>query len=152
MTAVAARAGISQAYVFKLFPTKEQLFIAAVERCYEKIEATFRASAATAGSEEPETVLDAIGLGYARLIVDRDILMLQVHAQSAADLPAIRDAVRAGIARSVRVARELTGAGEAAIQNFIAFGQLCHLVTTLGLDGLDTDWARIVSRGIRHFD
>ncbi len=31
---VARRAGISQPYLFRLFPTKKALFVALVERCY----------------------------------------------------------------------------------------------------------------------
>ena len=33
-TDVAKGAGISQAYLFRLFPTKEELFVACVERTY----------------------------------------------------------------------------------------------------------------------
>ena len=35
---VAHRAGISQPYLFRLFPTKKALFLALVERCFRRIE------------------------------------------------------------------------------------------------------------------
>ena len=38
---VARRAGISQPYLFRLFPTKKALFLALVERCYRRVEDTF---------------------------------------------------------------------------------------------------------------
>ena len=37
ITAVASHAGISSAYVFKLFPSKDGLFAAALDRCFEII-------------------------------------------------------------------------------------------------------------------
>ena len=33
---------------------------------------------------------------------------------------------------------------------FLAYGQLCHLITTLDIDGDDGDWAAILTAGIRH--
>ena len=35
---VARRAGISQPYLFRLFPTKKALFLALVERCFRRVE------------------------------------------------------------------------------------------------------------------
>ena len=152
VTEVAARAGISQAYVFKLFPTKEELFLSAITRCYQRIEDAMEQAAQQAVSSEPNAVLDAIGEGYARLITDRDMLMLQVHAQAATDIPAIREAVKAGMARIVRFAASRSGADASAVQRFIAYGQLCHLVVTLGIVDLEDDWARTLTEGLRHFD
>ena len=42
---VARRAGISQPYLFRLFPTKKALFLALVERCFRRIEGAFTAAA-----------------------------------------------------------------------------------------------------------
>lgn len=150
VTAVAARAGISQAYVFKLFPTKEELFIAAVERCFTRIEETLENSAQTVSSGDADAMLYAMGDGYASLIADRSILMIQVHAQSASDVPAIRATMRGGLKRIVTYVKQRTGASDEAVQRFIAFGQLCHLITTTDIDELGEDWARLVARGIRH--
>jgi len=151
VTEVAAQAGISQAYVFKLFPTKEGLFVAAIERCYQRIKESMLAAAGAATDRSPEGILDAIGEAYARLIVDRNLLMLQVQAQAATDIPSVREAVRTGVAGSVHLAREHSGAAEADIQKFIAWGQLCHLVVTLGIADLNTDWAAVLTRGLRHY-
>ena len=150
VTAVAARAGISQAYVFKLFPTKEELFVAAVQRCFDRIEETLENSARTISNGSGDDILYAMGDGYAGLIADRSILMIQVHAQSASDVPAIRAAVRGGLQRIVTYVKQRSGASDEAVQRFIAFGQLCHLITTTDIDELGEDWARIVARGIRH--
>ena len=151
VTEVAAKAGISQAYVFKLFPTKEQLFLAAIARCYERIEATMAAAADAAPDRSPGGVLDAMGDAYARLIADRDLLMLQVHAQGATDMPSVRDAVRDGMARVLRLARQKSGADAHALQKFIAWGQLCHLAVTLDIVDAEDDWAKVLTAGLRHY-
>lgn len=148
VTAVADLAGISQAYVFKLFPTKEALFVAAVDRCYATILTTLRDSAPRGAS--PDVALSVLADAYARLISDRTILMLQVHAQSASDVPAIRAALRRGMAAIVRETKDLSGASDDAVQRFIAFGQLCHLITTTDSFSFPEDWARLLARNIRH--
>lgn len=150
VTEVAERAGISQAYVFKLFPTKEALFLAAIDRCTERIEETMVAAAERVKGQSPEVVLDAVGDAYARLIADKDLLMLQMHARAASDIPAVRDVVRDSMARIVRFAKS-TGADDAAVQKFIAWGQLCQLVVTLDIVDLDEDWAKVLSAGLRHY-
>ncbi len=151
IAAVAADADISPAYVFKLFPGKESLFVAALDRCFELVEQALDRGTRTVAGGTPDEILDAMGLAYAELIADRSLLMLQVHAQSASDVPEIRDALRRGLARVTRFATARSGADEAAVQRFIAYGQLCHLVVTLDLDAVPDAWAASITRGIRHF-
>lgn len=149
---VAAEAGISSAYVFKLFPSKEQLFVGALESCFERVLEALGRGAETTTDHTPDGVLDAMGGSYAELIADRTLLMLQVHAQSAADVPEIGTALRRGYASITEFASSRSGATEVAVQRFIAFGQLCHLVVTLGLDDAAEPWARTLAAGIRHPD
>ncbi|WP_332687765.1 TetR/AcrR family transcriptional regulator [Devosia sp.] len=151
VAAVAAKAGISQAYVFKLYPTKEVLFVAAMERCYEIILETLASAADAATDPSPEGILEAMGEAYARLIVDRDILMIQVHAQSAADIPAVKAVVRRGLAKFVRLAKSRSSASDTAVQSFIAYGQLCHLIVTTDLTELTDDWAQTLWKGMSHY-
>ena len=42
---IARRAGISQPYLFRLFRTKKELFLAAVERCFSETRDTFEQAA-----------------------------------------------------------------------------------------------------------
>ncbi|WP_262391453.1 hypothetical protein [Nocardiopsis sp. CNR-923] len=91
-----------------------------------------------------------MGDSYADLIADRDLLMLQVHAQSASEVPEIREAMRGGYARIVTLAHELSGGTRDQVQYFMAMGLLCHLITALDLDSLDTPWARTLTTGMRH--
>ncbi|WP_431971994.1 TetR/AcrR family transcriptional regulator [Nocardia sp. bgisy134] len=150
ISAVATKAGISQAYVFKLFPGKTTLFVAALDRCFELVEKALSAGAARAEGVSPEQILHEMGGAYAELIGDKNLLMLQVHAQSAADIPEVADAMRRGLARTTRFAKQRSDATDEQVQRFMAYGQLCHLITTLGLDGDTSDWAALLTAGIRH--
>jgi AcrR family transcriptional regulator len=150
ISAVAEHARISTAYVFKLFPGKETLFVAALDRCFDRIEEALELGAAASAGPSPAEILYAMGDAYADLIADRSLLMLQVHAQSAASVPEIGAALRRGLARVTRFAKTRSGAPDDDVQRFIAFGQLCHLIVTTGIDGDSSDWARIVTAGIRH--
>lgn len=147
---VARDARISPAYVFKLFPSKESLFVAALERCFEQIVETISAGADGSVDQSPDGVLDSMGIAYAELIADRTLLMLQVHAQSATDIVEVRQALRSGLAAVTRFAKTRSGASDDAIQRFIAYGQLCHLIVTAGIDDVPDEWAIILSHGIRH--
>src|ERR687885_2722189 len=60
---IARRAGISQPYLFRLFGTKKDLFVASVEGCFAETLAMFREAAKGKRGEE---ALDAIGEAYLR--------------------------------------------------------------------------------------
>lgn len=147
---VARDSSISPAYVFKLFPSKEKLFVAALDGCFDLILEALEAGADASADQSPEGVLDAMGGAYAELIGDRTLLMLQVHAQSVAEIPEIGDSLRAGLARLTRFVKTRSGADDDAVQRFVAYGQLCHLIVTTGLESLPDEWAGILSHGIRH--
>lgn len=149
---IAAEAGISPAYVFRLFAGKLGLFVAAVDHCYARVADALTEGAERAAGGSPDEVLAAMGDAYAELIADRELLMLQVHAQSACEVPEVRATVRRGIGTLVTVARDLSGAPEEAVQRFVAYGQLCHLIVTGDLDAVDEAWARTLTTGMRHVD
>ncbi|MEV6767836.1 TetR/AcrR family transcriptional regulator [Nocardia sp. NPDC051030] len=147
---VAAAAGISSAYVFKLFPSKVELFVGALDRCFELVERSLATGAARVPDGDPEQILHEMGGAYAELIADNRLLMLQVHALSATDVADIADAVRRGLQRVTDYAKTRSGGTDAQVQHFMAWGQLCHLITTLGLDEHTGSWAAILTAGIRH--
>jgi len=150
---VGRAAGISSAYAFKLFPSKSELFAAALTRGFERIDEVLRSAAAVVQDQEPRAILDAMGDAYADLIRDRSLLLLQVHGMSASrDDEEIRAALRGGIVRIVRTVSTCSGADDAAVQSFIAFGQLCHLIVTADITPTDGKWAEVLTRGIRHPD
>src|SRR5260221_13575640 len=67
---VAHRAGISQPYLFRLFPTKKALFLALAERSFQREAEAFTAAAA---DRVGEVALDAVGPAYAGLVGDRGV-------------------------------------------------------------------------------
>src|ERR671939_1937187 len=78
---IARRAGISQPYVFRLFGTKKELFIAVVNRCFrETLEMFQRAAEGLRG----EAAQKAMGLAYVeRLQTDQVRLRAQMQAYAA---------------------------------------------------------------------
>src|SRR5919109_4652652 len=70
---IAKKAGISHAYLFRLFPTKTDLFLAATTRCFEKTLETFQRAAE--GTEPGEERLMAMGAAYVELLQDRRLLL-----------------------------------------------------------------------------
>lgn len=147
---VAANAGISPAYVSKLFSSKAKLFAAALGECYQRILLALEQGAESATDESPSSLLSSMGGAYANLIADRDLLMLQVHAQAAMEAEEIAAAVRQGVRDVTTYAAARTRADTREIQQFMAFGQLCHLLTNLAAFEVDEEWASILTEGIRH--
>ena len=149
---VAREAKISPAYVFKLYPRKEALFVAALEACFDQIVEALAEGADASASSLPNDVLGAMGDAYAALIRDRTLLLLQVHAQSVADIPEIGDALRTGLAKVTAFAMERSAGSDDDVQRFMAYGQLCHLIVTARIDEIPATWAQTLSHGIRHPD
>ena len=150
IAAVAEHAQISTAYVFKLFPSKEVLFITTLERCFQRIQAALQRGADASSDQTPDGLLWAMGGAYAELISNRSLLMLQVHAQSASDQPEIAAALRNGLQGVVTFVQTRSGASDEAVQRFMAYGQLCHLTVTAGLLDDTAPWARMLTLGLRH--
>lgn len=143
--AVAKASGISQAYLFRLFPTKSDLAIALIDRTNERVHTTMAAAAARAKAVG-EPVLPAMGKAYTELVKhDRDLLLLQLHGHAASpELPLVRDAMRDGFARLVRFVRETSGAPEDEVQRFFARGMLLNVIAALDVWELDEPWARLL--------
>src|SRR4051794_20367217 len=93
---IAREAGISQAYLFRLFPTKAELFGAVVERCMQRLHDAL-ARAADEARAKGAPVAPAMGAAYGRLLQDREQLLNELHAHAAAPSePAVREVLRRG--------------------------------------------------------
>jgi AcrR family transcriptional regulator len=142
---IARAAGLSQAYLFRLFPTKTELFVAIVERSCLRIHDTFVEAAANARRAGLPT-LAAMGEAYGELLQDRELLLTQLQGQAAAGEPAVREALRRGFARLVAMVQEESDAGEEEIRHFFAFGMLCNVMAAMRADELDEPWARLLTK------
>jgi AcrR family transcriptional regulator len=144
---IARRVGVAQPYVFSLFANKRELFVAASELGFQRVEAVFaRAIEAYERGEAPAEVdgpLKAMGLAYVEMVrSDRATLMLQHQSYAACDDALVRDRIRALFARLVERARELSGAGEEELDEFIRQGMACNVAAALDVDDLsiESDW------------
>jgi AcrR family transcriptional regulator len=146
---IARRVGVAQPYVFSLFPTKRDLFLAALERSFERVADTFRRAAASyADGEAPhecEDVLEAMGRAYAELLLsDRDHLMLQHQSYAACDDEVVRARVRHRYAELVTLAGELSDAEPERLDDFFRHGMALNVAAALGVEDLSAscDWVR----------
>jgi AcrR family transcriptional regulator len=145
-TAIANAAGISQAYLFRLFPTKRELFVALVDRCYERTVAIFAEAAdRDARAATPLGPLTAMAAAYGELLRDRDALLLQLQTHAATDDPEIRDAVRRGFGRLYELVAQRSGATDEELQHWFAHGMLMNVVAAMRADELDEPWARALT-------
>lgn len=97
-TAIAAQVGVSQPYLFQLFPTKKAMFIAAWEEaCTRILDALADSIDGVATSDR----LRVLAAAYDQLVTtNRELLTIQTHAWSAAPAdPDIAEATRVGLDR-----------------------------------------------------
>jgi AcrR family transcriptional regulator len=130
-TAIAKRAGISQPYVYALFPNKHDLFLAANAEVKERIRGAF--AEAARGLETPEERLHAMGGAYIELLESREEIMFQHQANAAAGDPELRDPIRREFIRLFDDIVQLSGAGEEEVWNFIAHGMMLNVIAALDL-------------------
>jgi AcrR family transcriptional regulator len=145
--AIAAKAGISQPYVFRLFGTKKELFKAVIARCFrETLELFQRAAEGKRGAE----ALEAMGQAYMNeLLPDRIRLEGQMQAYSACDDPEIRDVVRNGYGDLVAYVERVSGAPPEEITRFFATGMLLNVMAAMGLENGDEPWAARLLSGCK---
>lgn len=139
---IARRAGISQPYLFRLFGTKKELFMASSRRCFARVLAAFQEAAG--GTQGPEA-MKAMGNAYDQLLKDRELLLGQMQVYAACSDPEIRDATRAGFAELFRYVEDVTGAGTLEIRDFFAMGMLMNVAAAMDLPQIcseDDSWAR----------
>jgi AcrR family transcriptional regulator len=129
--AIAREAGISQPYLFRLFRTKKELFLACSEKCFAQVAEVFRE--AVEGVPDGER-MTAMGHAYEeKLLPDRHALMFQMQAYATAE-PEIRATVREGYIRVTQTAAELAGVPRDEMWHFFAHGMMLNVVSMLELD------------------
>ena len=128
--AIAREAGISQPYLFRLFGTKRELFLACTERCFGRVTEVFRKAAEAAPEGERKT---AMGEAYETVLLpDRHMLLFQMQAYTISE-PDIRVHVREGFRELVRTIAALAGFTSEETWDFFAYGMLLNVTTALDL-------------------
>jgi AcrR family transcriptional regulator len=128
---IAREAGISQPYLFRLFRTKRELFLACVDTCFGQVIEVFREAAAAAPDEDR---LHAMGHAYSeRLLPNRHALLFQMQAYAVSE-PEIRAHVRDGYQELVRTAASLAEVEVDATWEFFATGMMLNVMAMLDID------------------
>jgi AcrR family transcriptional regulator len=142
---IAARAGISQPYLFRLFGTKKELYVASVSRCFRETLELFQRAAEGKRGEE---ALHAIGAAYMEhLENDRTWLRAQMQAYSASDDPQIREVVRAGFGDLVAYVRRVSGGDPTELWRFFATGMFLNVLASMHVNEQPEPWMRELLEG-----
>jgi AcrR family transcriptional regulator len=138
--AIAARAGISQPYLFRLFGTKKELFIATYELVSDRIIAAMtRAGTGLDGEEARE----AMGTAYTELLQDPELLQVQLHGFAAAPGdPEIAATCRRTFEVLWHLVRERTGGSDQEIVEFFSMGMMMNIIAAIDLLSVADHWAR----------
>jgi AcrR family transcriptional regulator len=134
--AIAKRAGISQPYIYALFPDKETLFLACYRRGCERIRRMF--AEAARGTEPGPQRIGAMGSTYVELLQSRRELMLQLQAFATASDPTLRPAIRECFLDVLSEIRRLLGGDRDVAAQFMARGMLLNILTAL--EAPDSFW------------
>ncbi|MGX1560162.1 TetR/AcrR family transcriptional regulator [Streptomyces sp. NPDC055506] len=143
--AIARRVGVSQPYLFRLFPGKKAIFLAAAQRC---VEDTIRMFAEAAEGLEGEEALHAMGGAYITTISEQpERLMMQMQmylAVAAAEEEGdheFGEAVRAGWMRLWDTVHLPLGADVNGTTTFMAQGMLINCLVAMGFPADHRVWA-----------
>jgi AcrR family transcriptional regulator len=132
---IAREAGISQPYLFRLFRTKKELFLACGDRACDHLIEVFRRAADGA---EPGERLHAMGHAYVHeLLPDRHAILMLMQSYVAVSDPEIQDHVRRKYGEVASEVAELSGAGPAETWSFFGEGMLLNVVAALDLGNSD---------------
>lgn len=141
---IARRAGISQPYLFRLFGTKKELYLATAQRAMDHLYGVFvDASAGKTGFE----ALQAMGDVYDTVIADRDRLMLVLKCWASCDDPEICEAVRASWRNLVDLAERVSGASPEIVSAFFAKGSLLTILTAMEAFSRPEPWSNRLIQG-----
>ena len=135
---VARQAGISQPYLFRLFPTKKALFLALVRPVLPPGART--PSSTAAGDRTGDEALEAMADAYERLLDDRTLLLLQMQTYAACEDPEIRAATRDGYKKLWELTERLTGLPFQRVVDFFAIGMLMNVAAAMDLPSVDERW------------
>jgi len=132
--AIARRAGVSQPYIFQLFGTKKDLFLAAVRDCFARTSRRFDEAgrAAQAAGLDTKGILERMGHAYVQmLLADRNLLRLQLHGYAACADPDVRTVVRQEYLALWQTVGRVSGADPRGLHEWFAQGMLINVIASI---------------------
>ena len=140
---IARRVGVSQPYLFRLFPDKRAIFLAAAKASTGEMVARF---AKVSEGLPPEEAHDAISAEYAQLVTCRDQLLFQMQMYVAA--ATAEEGGDAEFAAEIRSAwaelwdliHERLGADADETASFVGTGMLMNVLLSMGFGSDHRIW------------
>jgi len=142
--AIANAVGISQPYVFRLFGTKKELFIATIERC---LRGTLEMMRTASAGLDGEAVLEAIGEAYRQRLANPTYLHAQMQSYAACHDPDIRGVVRRGFGEMVEYVERASGLPAGRVSHGFAKAMLLNVVASMDLLQAEEGWAKRLIEG-----
>jgi AcrR family transcriptional regulator len=135
---IAREAGITQAYIFRMFGTKKALFLELVGGAFDRF---IDAMSQAANGTTDIFALTQMGTTYHELLAERTTLLLQLQGYAACADSDVRDLVRSRVARMWETVSNATGLEDVTVKSFLAFGMLLNNTAALDIEDLDVAWA-----------
>jgi AcrR family transcriptional regulator len=138
--AIASRAGISQPYLFRLFGTKKDLFVATFNLVGDRIINEFTRAAE---GLDGQAAKEAMGQAYLELMQDPELLQVQLHGFAAAPGdPDIARACRRMFEVLQQLASERAHLTDEEVREFFATGMLINVMAAIDLLSVPDSWAQ----------
>jgi AcrR family transcriptional regulator len=129
--AIAKRAGISQPYIYALFPNKRELFLAVDRHVVGRIRRAFLE--AVRGRTSPDERLEAMAYAYFEQLANRDEIRFQMQAHAAAGDPELGEPIRREFMGLWEDVKRMSGASDEQVVEFMAKGMLLNVAASLEL-------------------
>ena len=142
---IARDVGVSQPYLFRLFGTKKELFMATVRWAFDHAVDRFREAGEAAIDQHD--AFRHIGRAYEALISDRRYLDIQLQAYASTHDEDIRRLVNDGFGRMVKEIIRHTQASPEQLSAFVGRGMLLNVASSMGAMEEPESWASMLVEG-----
>ena len=142
---IARDVGVSQPYLFRLFGTKKELYMATVRWAFDRTVERFR-EAGEAATDQHDA-FRRIGDAYSELISDRRYLDIQLQAYASTHDEDVRRLVNDGFGRMVYEVIRHTDASPEQLADFVGRGMLLNVTSSMGALDEPEGWASMVYQG-----
>jgi AcrR family transcriptional regulator len=142
---IARNVGISQPYLFRLYGTKKELFLASIRRCFDDTLESFRVAVEEGSPDMP--VEHRLGAAYAEMLRDGTKLRMQMQSYAACDDPDIRAAVQAGFGDVTEYVSAVVQVEPASLATFMGRGMLLNVMASMDVLEATDGWAAMLREG-----
>jgi AcrR family transcriptional regulator len=141
---IARAAGISQPYLFRLFGSKKELYLATAQRAVDDLYDLF---ATAARGKTGLDALHAMGDAYQALMQDRERLMLMLKCWASCDDPEICEVVRGAWRNLTDVAERASGEPPEVVAAFFSKGTLLTILMAMEAFTRPEPWSERLIEG-----